>query len=242
MAGPNGSSVREALSWPPSVCIALEELALKRAEAQNVRKSKFDEIKSIRAEIAELTKASVFEKDQAKVKEYQEQAAKLKAEGWDVYEQIDALQADISWFADRQGQLITEAAKARRSKQPQLFETIDTDTKPPPPAEPVKPKDKPADSPKVKRAEPQPVGENQHLEASVNELDMREDLKGALAKAGCEKVADIAKVIDAGGDDAAGAVEKQINVDAKAAAAIVHAVGKYRREHRKQIVAKERAA
>lgn len=80
----------------------------------------------------------------------------------------------------------------------------------------------------------QPEGEDQHLEASVKELELDPAIEKALIKGGYKKVGDIAKVIDAGED----LVVKGLDVEqcAKATAA----TKKYRKEHRQAGMKREK--
>lgn len=86
---------------------------------------------------------------------------------------------------------------------------------------------------------PQPTGENQHLEASVQELDMRDDLKTALTKAGFETIAQIATVIDSKRGDEEAQVVAAVNCSPAFARAIIDGVARFRMKHRKAIIAKE---
>lgn len=80
----------------------------------------------------------------------------------------------------------------------------------------------------------QPEGEDQHLEASVKELELDPAIEKALIKGGFKKIGDLAKVIDAGED----LVVKGLDVEqcAKATAA----TKKYRKEHRQAGMKREK--
>lgn len=74
-------------------------------------------------------------------------------------------------------------------------------------------------------------GEDQHLAASVHELDVREDLKGKLIDAGLTKIAHLAKICD--GPDAVHEMGSKANCDVTVAMALIAAVKAYRGKHRK---------
>ncbi len=74
-------------------------------------------------------------------------------------------------------------------------------------------------------------GEDQHLAASVHELDVREDLKGKLIDAGLTKIAHLAKICD--GPDAVHEMGSKANCDVTVAMALIASVKSYRSKHRK---------
>lgn len=74
-------------------------------------------------------------------------------------------------------------------------------------------------------------GEDQHLAASVHELDVREDLKGKLVAAKLLTVAHLARICD--GPDSQLRISQDANIEWKDAAYVVNAVVTFRAKHRK---------
>jgi hypothetical protein len=89
-----------------------------------------------------------------------------------------------------------------------------------------------AEPPKPLRLAPadQPAGFDEHLNASINELDMRDDLKTACAKAGRHHINSLVVIVD--GPDELAALQNTLNVTEKDARAIIRAVKAYRTAHR----------
>lgn len=80
----------------------------------------------------------------------------------------------------------------------------------------------------------QPEGENQHLAASVNELDLRENLKSALLAHNLPTIGALAAFVDrSDSDDEADDLMDLLECDEKDQKAIIGALAKFRREHRK---------
>lgn len=87
--------------------------------------------------------------------------------------------------------------------------------------------------PKKPRLQPEPAvpeGEDQHLQASVNELDMREDLKGLCIEAGFDTIAKLVHVLD--GKDGRAELSTKANLSENKTATVAKAVAAYRKEHR----------
>jgi len=70
-------------------------------------------------------------------------------------------------------------------------------------------------------------GIDEHLNVSVNELDLRESIKGKLIQNGVKTIGALAMIIDGGGS-----IENDVKLGDKDAAAVTAAVGKYRKAHR----------
>ncbi|MCC6429221.1 MAG: hypothetical protein IT435_20670 [Phycisphaerales bacterium] len=85
---------------------------------------------------------------------------------------------------------------------------------------------KPADPPP---APLQFAGVDEHLQASVNELDMREDLKGKCIQAECPTIGHLATLLDSPGR---ADLRDKLNVGEKQAAEIAKAVKAFRAKHR----------
>ncbi len=73
-------------------------------------------------------------------------------------------------------------------------------------------------------------GVDEHLQASVNELDMREDLKGLCIAAGFDTIAKLVHVLDGPGGRAD--LSTQANLSENKTATVAKAVSTYRKEHR----------
>lgn len=104
---------------------------------------------------------------------------------------------------------------------------------PPPP----KPKD---DRPVgVKPEEPVPVGENQHLASSINELDVREDIKGKLIAAGVTTMAGLFARLEH--DDISGTgISELANITPELAKSVVAAAKKWQKAQRKAAIEVEK--
>lgn len=149
----------------------------------------------------------------------------------DAIAEIESLDASIKWHRNQIDSLVEKAdedqfefmydppAEGPKKKPAQLRLAGENDNKP---------KDKP--KPEAPLA-PAIEGVDEHLKASINELDMREDFKGLLLHAG---LTTIAHLVDHHDTDVAAGIKLQarLNCDAKTAAAIYAAVKKYRKAHR----------
>ena len=134
----------------------------------------------------------------------------------------DAIQGKFE-FADS----IDEDGLVKQPSEDDLFAHDDDGE---PKLEDARPVGRPGLKPKPEAPDPALAdGEDQHLLASVNELDMREDLKGKAIAAGLTKIAHLAKEIDGPEPDLAG----KLNVPEKDAKAVIKAVQAYRKAHRK---------
>ncbi|MCK6475306.1 MAG: hypothetical protein L6Q35_00570 [Phycisphaerales bacterium] len=83
---------------------------------------------------------------------------------------------------------------------------------------------------RLRLAPEQPAGIDEHLKASVAELDMRDDLKAACVKAGRSHINGLVVIID--GPDELASMQTTLNVNEKDAKAIIRAVKAYRSAHR----------
>lgn len=139
---------------------------------------------------------------------------------------IDSLDAQIKWHKNQVTELVEEA------DNPQLALEFD------PPA--PKPKSDPKQLKLEEAKDTRPVGRkpaapeapvaegvDQHLAASVNELDLREDLKGKLIAAGFETIAQLCVVVDSDQD-----LAEKVDVTPAAAKSIEKSLKAYRKAHR----------
>lgn len=178
--------------WPLDVCVALENLAALRESAQGARKSKFDELKTVKAEVLDAIAAD----DEGFVVE-------KKAQAYDIEEEIGVLQYKIAWYADQSQRIIKAAAEAR--KEPELFDSIDVSTSPPPKPKPEQMTLKDAaegDKGSKKDVDVDlPEGVNQHMAAPISELDLPEPLTAKLIEAGYRTIAAVDKADSEGYGD-----------------------------------------
>jgi len=128
----------------------------------------------------------------------------------------DAVQGKFD-FADQ----VDEATLVERPTEQELFS--------PEPVEAAKPVGRPGPA---KPEEPDPSkgdGVDEHLNASVKELDMNERLKGACVNEGKTKIAHLVVILD----DQDGDLGAELNVNEKDVKAIAKAVKAFRDKHRK---------
>lgn len=125
---------------------------------------------------------------------------------------------------------LDEREIVRRPKEAELFHA------PPPPPE-KEHDDRPVGRSKKQPEAPQPMGENQHLEASVLELDMRDQLKVKCNDAGFSTIGQLAQIVD--GVNAMTTMSEKLNVEVGDATMIIKAVAAFRVKHRKAMIAKE---
>ncbi len=94
---------------------------------------------------------------------------------------------------------------------------------------PVRPVGRPGPKPKPETPDPSKGdGVDEHLNASVNELDLRENLKGKLIAAGLTTVGRVAAILD----DVAKSIRDELNCGENIASEIKASVKKFRKEHR----------
>ena len=145
---------------------------------------------------------------------------------------IETLGKSVKWHQNQVDELVEKA------DEPQLDFMYD------PPEEPTKQLKLAGVAPVGKPGRPRPEGPDpslgdgvdEHLRASVNELDCREDIKGKLIDAGFTTVGRVAAAIDQ---------EQDLAVLLNASKSTVHAVMKsvkaYREKHRRAAMETERA-
>lgn len=211
------------------VCDAIRHHVGERKALESKRKNAFEDRDAALAEKAEI--------DDHDSEEYFEACRRHS----DAIASIDSLSSQIKWHHNQVDELIE---KADEPAFPFVYE---------PPAEPAK-KDprqlKLADAGKDTRpvgrpGKPKPEapdpskgdGVDEHLAADVKELDLPEYVIGKLVKAGLTTVGRVVAVID-GGKDLAG----EANISDDQATATSVAIAKYRKKHRKAMVAAERVA
>lgn len=127
-------------------------------------------------------------------------------------------------FADE----IDVATLAARPTEEEMFQRSDDDGDPR--LEDARPVGRPGLKPKPEAPDPSKGdGVDEHLNASVNELDMNERLKGACVNEGKTKIAHLVKILD----DKDGDLGAALNINEKDVKAIAKAVKVFRTAHRK---------
>lgn len=104
---------------------------------------------------------------------------------------------------------------------------------------PVRPVGRPGPKPKPEAPDPSKGdGVDEHLNVSVNELDLRENLKSKLIAAGLTTVGRVAAILD----DVAKSIRDELNCGENIASEIKAAVKKFRKQHRQAAADAEKAA
>lgn len=211
-------------TFPAIVCQRLRNLVDVRTKAENHRKKLFDKRDQLEEEIAGLSKAG-------KKAEVQE----LKAQCFDVIKEIDKDRKTINWCNGE----ISEAVE--KADEPKLWNTADVEVptfeetgeedaedpdqqtigKPGTP-KPSRGRTKPAPE-----AEP-PEGWNQHLTASVNELDINDAAKQKLVDAGFVTIGALHQFITSGKD-----LRAKLNVSENFFSPIMRSYKRFLKDHTK---------
>lgn len=209
-------------AFPGVVCQRLRNLVDVRTKAENHRKKLFDKRDKLEEEISELDK-------KGKKSEVQE----LKSQCYDVIKEIDKDRKTISWCNGE----ISEAVE--KADEPKLWNTADVDV-PNFEEEDEEEKEDPDQTtigkpgtPKPRKGkgqqEPeaaQPEGFNQHLNASVNELDCNDAAKQKLIDAGFVTIGQINAFINGGKD-----LRAKLNVGETVFSTIMRSFKKFLKEH-----------
>lgn len=170
----------------------------------------------------------------AKAEQAGQQAVDVKAKHSDQIRLIDQLQADIKWHRDELQRVAEEA------DNPQLEVLYERPPEPPP----LEPKAPSADVPgqlrlagtdgkAEKPAVPAAAGVDEHLKATVAELQLEKTLTEKLIAQGFTTIGALAKAIDAEGDLLGH------GLSGPQSSKVVKAVGSFRAEHRKAMRAAE---
>lgn len=190
--------------YPPAVCRRLDYLLARKKEAKAKRTELFKARDGLNAEIDTL-RAPEKEKRQ-----------RLQSELGDAVRQIERLQKTIGWAESCIEETIANA------RQGDMF---GVDEKPEPPADLFTHK-APEDKQGADLIVP-PEESDQHLTASVNELDIPEQLKGKIIAAGIETVGRLTMYVDRDTDLAG-----LLNVGENKVSQIKQALKAYRKAHR----------
>jgi hypothetical protein len=193
------------------VCDAIRHHIGSRKALESKRKAAFEDRDAAIAELGELSNKESPE------------ATKAKARHSDAVIQIEDLNDRIKWHRNQIDELVDNADEPGFDF---LYEPEDE-----PETKVTKGKnDKPGKSGPTKPEADAGVfeGVDQQLAASVNELDMRENLKGLLINAGLTTIGAVVKEID----DPKQSLEDIKGIGENTAAEIVKAVKAYRKKHR----------
>lgn len=193
------------------VCDAIRHHIGSRTALESKRKALFEDRDAAIGELAELDNKSSPE------------AIKLKARHSDAVIEIEALSVRIKWHNGEVDKLVEKA------DEPELDFMYDMpeerhDSRP----VGEKKNGKPAVKPAIAGGETPPEGVDEHLAASVNELDCRENLKGKLVDAGFKTIKDLADFIDSDKQPLGSVVE----VGENGISEIKKALKAYRTKHR----------
>jgi hypothetical protein len=207
------------------ICDTLRFHVGAREVAENNRKNAFADRDAALDEIAELKDPKSPEYIQAKCNHS------------DAILRIDSLNNEIKWHNTQIGDIVGNADKPQQLElslevpEPKPRKKDDGQLELGEGEKQTKPVGRPGP---VRPEQPDPSladGEDQHLAASVHELDVREDIKGKLIDAGLTKIAHLAKICD--GPDAVHEMGSKANCDVTVAMALIASVKSYRSKHRK---------
>jgi hypothetical protein len=201
------------------VCDLIRHHIGSRRALESKRKAAFDDRDAALAELAEF-----------KDKESSD-ALKVKARHSDAEIQIYDLNKRLKWHSNQ----IAEAVD--KADEPGFEFLYDMDDEPE--TKVPKAKDKEKSGPTKPEADAGVYeGVDEHLKAHVNELDMRENLKGKLVAAGLTTIGAVVRIID----DQTKSLDEIDGIGEASAAEIVAAVKAYRKKHRKAARDAETAA
>lgn len=212
-----------------AVCNRIRFCVGMKAEASAARKKAFEQRDGLQAQLAELFKSKAAGGAVSEL-----ELAEAKARVYDAIQEISNLEASIRFY----GNTITETVQDADSPELDgLTDEMPLYTPPPPPSIEKPSAPKPRDEAARQEDHEHAEGVDEHLDASVNELDIPELDKGRLVKAGFTTIGAVAKVIDSDGDLGAA-----LNVGEKVAARVKAAVQTFRSVHRKASAQVEREA
>lgn len=214
----NEYASKEPFSLP--VCNRLRWCVGMRAKLVGERKEAFEKRDALNSQLMQLTTAALAGGvSSAEITE-------LKAKAFDSERNIEHLQHQINFF----GKTITETVQEADSPELDgMMDEMPIFAPPPPKAkEPSKPK-----QPDAEHAD----GVDEHLSASINELDLPELQKGRLVKGGFETIGALAKFVDDGKD-----LRAHLEIGENIASQINKALKVYRSTHIKASLQVEREA
>lgn len=210
------------MTWSPQVCQALFAMNEQRVVS-----------KAREAELVQLRKSLEGDLDRL--------GAGSSSEHLQVSREYVVTIRSIDYWRERQRTLSDKISEAiSKAPQGQLFELDDVILRKPPteadfftkpepvedPTQPSLPMRKPKKT--APAADPPAEGVDQHLAASVNELDLRENIKGQLIDGGMPTIGAVAALLDKGGD-----LRELLECSENVERDIKKAVKLYRTAHRK---------
>ena len=216
------------------VCNAIRHHVGSRVELESKRKAAFENRDAALAEINDVRAAMILgdEADRPRAK-LEDELLHAQARHSQAITEIDELQKTIRWHASQIDEMVT------RADEPELDVLYEMPAPPPPEkkddgqmtlAGDTRPVGRPGLKPKPEAPDPSKGdGVDEHLKASVKELDMPERLIGICEKAGKTKVGHLADVLDSKDSD----LSEALDCEPKDAKAIAKAVKVYRDQHRK---------
>ncbi|MGH7243641.1 MAG: hypothetical protein ACREJD_09515 [Phycisphaerales bacterium] len=192
------------------VCDAIRHHLGSRGVCQANRKKAFEDREAALAELDELEN------------EHGPDALKLKERHSDAVVQIDRLDTMIKFHNNQ----VEEAVE--KADEPEFAFMYDVSDVPPPKPKTTK---KPAGGKDTSNGAPvpdatQPDGWNQHLMASVNELDLRDDIKAKIVKAKFTTIGELHKFIETEED-----LGTKLNAEEKDVKIVLRTVHKYVKDH-----------
>lgn len=229
-----------SVAYPPQVCRRLDRLYAQRLQEKNREKDLQQERKTLKGELAELGAGETAEHKEAGwgYSRVLFQLEYCRDRQKDLANRIDETikkahepglfgedDADLDTPADDKNVFQAIAKKLGRGDDEEDPEDPDQQTLPvggPSATQPPKPL-------KLTQEEGA-TGVDEHLKASVNELDMRDDLKTACLKGGRGVISSLVVILDGPGE--LDNLQRALNVNEKDAKAIIRAVKAYRRDHR----------
>lgn len=214
------------------VCNAIRHHVGSRVKLETERKAAFENRDAALAEINDVRASMIMgdEADRPRAK-LEDELLHAQARHSQAITRIDELQKTIRWHASQIDEMVTKA------DEPGLDVLYEMPEPPPPEKKDdgqltldARPVGRPGLKPKPEEPDPSKGdGVDEHLKASVKELDMPERLIGLCENAGKTKVGHLIDVIDSKDGDLA----ESLNCEAKDAKAIAKAVKVYRDKHRK---------
>lgn len=217
------------------VCNAIRHHVGSRVKLEAERKAAFENRDAAVAEINDVRASMIMgdEADRPRAK-LEDELLHAQARHSQAITRIDELQKTIRWHASQIDEMVTKA------DEPGLDVLYEMPEPPPPEKKDdgqltldARPVGRPGLKPKPEEPDPSKGdGVDEHLKASVKELDMPERLIGLCEKAGLTKIGHLVKVLDDNDGDAP-SLGEAVNGSDKDAKAITKAVKVYRDKHRK---------
>lgn len=230
-------------AFPSVVCERIRRLVQLGKNAESQRKKAFDARDHVRDEIARITKEMAF--GRAKQADIEHKQAEFGA----TIMEIERLQKTLKWVSGE----INIAVE--RADEPGLFDDADVQVPNFDSDDEAEDKEQgtlagageegqPAPSPKKTKAKPEPirvpeppVGVDQHMTATVNELDLSEAYRERLADAGFSTIGSLDAFVRDGGN-----IRDRLDCGENIASAVLRALKAYKQRQLKAELEREREA